>query len=115
MPPFRRVAMALGVAAAGLPLAVPMAPRADVPPPPGYRERAIASLIVAAGHACPEVTGLGAADPQDAARLAAQGLDAALATCSGGARYVVGTPRRRYGAPDPNAPPLPAPQVWPLR
>jgi hypothetical protein len=30
------------------------AARADIPPPPGARERALAEMVRAAGHACPD-------------------------------------------------------------
>jgi hypothetical protein len=88
--------------------------QADVPPPPGYQERAAAALIREHGHDCTRVTRLTAAPKEDAAALAGQGLDASTAYCDNGRRFVVAVPFRRPGPPRPDAPPPAKPVVRPL-
>ncbi len=84
---------------------------ADVPPPPGAVERWHAELIRNAGFSCNEQPEFGTATPAQQASFTARGLEVRLVLCRGGLRYLVGTPPRRYGRPDPSLPPPPQPVV----
>ncbi|MCW5746633.1 MAG: hypothetical protein KIT36_10590 [Alphaproteobacteria bacterium] len=97
---------------AGLAWAVPA--WADIPPPPGSRERAAAALISDQGHVCGRVTRLDAAPKADAEALASRGLEGSTAYCDNGKRFLVAFPVRRPGPPQPNAPPPALPLVKPL-
>ncbi len=46
--------------------------------------------------------------------FAAKEMVARVILCADGGRYLVATPRRRYGAPNPNAAPPPDPVVQKL-
>ena len=93
---------------------VPTLARADIPPPPGWEERYRADLIRQAGHACNDEPRLERATPIQETAFAARRLDAVVVLCRGGERYLVGTPVRRRGAPNPNDPPPSAPEVQKL-
>jgi hypothetical protein len=84
---------------------------ADIPPPPGAQERWHSELIRTAGFECNEQPDFGPTTPAQQASYRSRGLDVRLVECRWGRRYLVGTPPRRYGAPQPNQPPPPAPVV----
>ena len=87
---------------------------ADLPPPPGTEERYRAQLIRENGFACNDEPRLERATPKQVEDFAARRLNVVVAICRGGERYLVGTPIRRRGPPDPNAPPPAAPEVQKL-
>lgn len=92
---------------------------ADIPPPPGARERAYAAQIIAAGHACAEPVTFKELTGKRAKELQEQGLYASRVTCKGGKSYLVANPPRArpWLRPSGDAPakPRPEPIVEPMR
>jgi hypothetical protein len=113
MPRLLYLAIPLAMALAGIALTLTAA-RADIPPPPGTRERFAAGLIRGAGYACANVDRFEESPAGSGANSFPAELDVSVAVCSNGKRFVVGTPRRRPGPPRPDAPPPPQPVVRPL-
>jgi hypothetical protein len=102
----RRVTMLLGL---GLCLSAPMA-HADIPPPPGQRERALAEQITKAGHDCPSVREILTVQSTTASDFDKRGLVPVIVVCSNGSRYLVANPRR--GAPGAGPRPTPVVEPW---
>lgn len=87
---------------------------ADIPPPPGAEEAWRGELVRKAGFACEQQPKMQRATSAQEESFAAKEMVARVIQCSDGGRYLVATPRRRYGAPNPNAPPPPEPVVQKL-
>ena len=87
---------------------------ADIPPAPGAEEAWRGSLVRDAGYACEQQPKMQRATSAQEKSFAEKEMEARIIRCSDGGRYLVATPRRRYGAPNPNAPPPPAPVVQKL-
>lgn len=92
---------------------------ADVPPPPGVREKAYAEQIVAAGYACAEPVTYKALTGKRARELEEKGLYAFRVACKGGKSYLVANPPRPrpWVRPSGDVPvkPRPLPIVEPMR
>jgi hypothetical protein len=67
---------------------------ADLLPPPGQRERALANQIGRAGFACPAVKALGTPDDATSEQYRTKGLVASIVSCTNGSRYLVANPKR---------------------
>jgi hypothetical protein len=84
---------------------------ADIPPPPGLRERALAEQITKAGYNCPRVKEILTVQSTTASQFDKKGLVAVIAVCDNGSRFLVANPRR----PSPGSGPSPTPVVEPWR
>lgn len=87
---------------------------ADIPPPPGAEEAWRGELVRKAGYTCEQQPKMQRATSAQEESFAAKEMVARVIQCADGGRYLVATPRRRYGAPNPNAPPPPEPVVQKL-
>jgi hypothetical protein len=68
---------------------------ADLLPPPGQRERALANQIGRAGFACPAVKALDTPDDATSDQYGKKGLVASIVSCTNGSRYLVANPKRQ--------------------
>ena len=102
----RGVTMLLGL---GLCLSAQSAD-ADIPPPPGLHERALAEQITEAGYNCPRVREILTVQSTTASEFDKKGLVAVIAVCDNGSRYLVANPRR--GSPGSGPSPTPVVQPW---
>jgi hypothetical protein len=83
---------------------------ADIPPPPGLQERALAEQITEAGYNCPHVREILTVQSTTASEFDKKGLLAVIAVCDNGSRYLVANPRR--GIPGSGPSPTPVVQPW---
>jgi len=93
-------------------LLLPMSAGADVPPPPGALEAFRRDLIRKAGYECADPVVLRQATSEQEESFRQKRLQANVAQCSNGKRYLVATPPRR--PPPPGEAPWPEPVVQPL-
>jgi hypothetical protein len=87
----------------------PVSAGADVPPPPGALEAYRRDLIRKAGHECTDPVVLRAATSEQEESFRQKRLQANVAQCGNGKRYLVATPPRR--PPPPGEAPWPEPVV----
>jgi len=93
-------------------LLLPMSAGADVPPPPGALEAYRRDLIRKAGFECADPVTLRAATSEQEESYRQKRLQANVAQCGNGKRYLVATPPRR--PPPPGEAPWPEPVVQSL-
>lgn len=88
---------------------------ADIPPPPGSRERAYAKQIRDAGFACAEPATFTFVEGERAKELDAKGLRGARVACKGGKSYLVANPPPWRNFREPPPADRPTPVIEPMR